>query len=140
VVLSDMSLPDGNALDLLEESREGRYLGSGCSSPAAGRARFGARSARRFDFLEKPCGSSGSTWSSPAPGARAHPAGGSGPGLKYSPSSFTGTSAAARSVKCSKLAEVPFSSLVIGRNQDGKGLAARILHHAEDAPKGRWSR
>ena len=57
VVLSDMSLPDGNALDLLEEVREhargGEWLfltGYGTVADSVRALRLGA-----YDFLEKPC-------------------------------------------------------------------------------------
>ena len=57
VVVSDMSLPDGNALDLLEATRSvasgGEWLfltGYGSISDSVRALRLGA-----FDFLEKPC-------------------------------------------------------------------------------------
>ena len=57
VVVSDMSLPDGNALDLLEATRSvavgGEWLfltGYGSIADSVRALRLGA-----FDFLEKPC-------------------------------------------------------------------------------------
>src|SRR6185295_18414808 len=57
VVVSDMSLPDGNALDLLEAvrsaARSGEWLfltGYGSVADSVRALRLGA-----FDFLEKPC-------------------------------------------------------------------------------------
>ena len=57
VVLSDMSLPDGNALDLLEERRDQGHraewillTGHGTVPDSVRALRLGA-----FDFLEKPC-------------------------------------------------------------------------------------
>src|SRR4029078_6119549 len=57
VVVSDMSLPDGNALDLLESvrsaARSGEWLfltGYGSIADSVRALRLGA-----FDFLEKPC-------------------------------------------------------------------------------------
>ncbi len=139
VVVSDMNLPDGNALDLLEEVRtkpagasEWIFLTGYGTIPDSVRAlRLGA-----FDFLEKPCpvdrldlvvaGAERSV--------RAHQR------LedqqtqqvrRFSPSAFAGTSDLAARVRdmLEKLAGVPFSSLVIGgETGTGKGLVARILH------------
>jgi DNA-binding NtrC family response regulator len=140
VVLTDMSLPDGNALDLLEESREKRYLGEWVFLTGYGSVPDSVRALRlgAFDFLEKPCELerldmvvAGAARSARAQRRLKEQA--AAQSLKYSPSSFTGTSAAARSVRdmLEKLAEVPFSGLVIGgETGTGKGLAARILHHA----------
>lgn len=140
VVLTDMSLPDGNALDLLEESRERRYLGEWVFLTGYGSVPDSVRALRlgAFDFLEKPCELerldmvvAGAARSARAQRRLKEQA--AAQSLKYSPSSFTGTSAAARSVRdmLEKLAEVPFSGLVIGgETGTGKGLAARILHHA----------
>jgi len=139
VVVSDMNLPDGNALDLLEEVRtrpagasEWIFLTGYGTIPDSVRAlRLGA-----FDFLEKPCpidrldlvvaGAERSV--------RAHQR------LedqqtqqvrRFSASAYVGTSDAAQRVRdmLEKLAGVPFSSLVIGgETGTGKGLIARILH------------
>jgi DNA-binding NtrC family response regulator len=54
-------------------------------------------------------------------------------GSRYTPAAFVGQSAAAQQVRemLARLARVPFSALVIsGETGTGKGLAARILHHA----------
>ena len=40
IVLSDMSLPDGNGLDLLESVRQKNWAASGCSSPATAPCRI----------------------------------------------------------------------------------------------------
>ena len=57
VVLTDMSLPDGNALDLLEESREKRTPGEWVFLTGYGSVPDSVRALRlgAFDFLEKPC-------------------------------------------------------------------------------------
>jgi DNA-binding NtrC family response regulator len=140
VVLTDMSLPDGNALDLLEESRENRLLGEWVFLTGYGSVPDSVRALRlgAFDFLEKPCELerldmvvAGAARSARAQRRLREQA--AAQSRKYSPSTFVGASAAARSVRnmLEKLAQVPFSALVItGESGTGKGLAARILHHA----------
>jgi DNA-binding NtrC family response regulator len=140
VVLTDMSLPDGNVLDLLEERREKRFLGEWVFLTGYGSVPDSVRALRlgAFDFLEKPCELErlDMVVAGAARSARAQrrlKEQSAAQSLKYSPSSFTGTSPAARYVRdmLEKLAGVPFSALVItGETGTGKGLAARILHHA----------
>ena len=140
VVLSDMSLPDGNALDLLESLR-GDQAGAGGewifltgygSVPDSVRAlRLGA-----FDFLEKPCEQerldlvmAGAARSAAAQRRLREESA----QRRQGPEAFAGRSAAARRVRdmLARLSQVPFSALVItGETGTGKGLAARILHHA----------
>src|SRR5262245_11025269 len=57
VVLSDMQLPDGSALDLLEEARRNRIGGEWIFLTGYGSVTDSVRALRlgAFDFLEKPC-------------------------------------------------------------------------------------
>ena len=140
LVLSDMNLPDGNALDLMEEVRSRQayaewifLTGYGGVSDSVRALRLGA-----YDFLEKPCDLErlGLVVASATRSAHAqrrlldhaqqrH--------KRYSPEAFVGHSEAARQVRelLIKLTQVPFSALLIGgETGTGKGLVARILHYA----------
>jgi two-component system response regulator AtoC len=139
VVLSDMNLPDGNALDLLEEIRQhgrsGEWMfltGYGTVTDSVRALRLGA-----YDFLEKPCdqkrldlviaGAARSARAQRRLHEQAHQQ-----HQSYSIDAFIGESSAAGATRdvLRKLTQVPFSALIIGGDTGtGKGLATRILHY-----------
>ncbi|WAK04174.1 sigma-54-dependent transcriptional regulator [Methylobacter sp. YRD-M1] len=139
LILSDMNLPDGNALDFMEKMKknigyaEWLFLTGYGSVPDSVRAlRLGA-----YDFLEKPCDLDrldlvvNSAARSAAIQRRVidqtrqeH--------RRYSPEAYVGSSRQARNVRelLARLTKVPFSALIIGgETGTGKGLVARILHY-----------
>ena len=139
VVVSDMNLPDGNGLDLLEEVRakdlRGEWLfltGYGTVADSVRALRLGA-----YDFLEKPCPMErlDLVVTAAARSARAQrriQEQSESHLQAFGLDAFVGTSAAAREARelLGRLSEVPFSALVIGgETGTGKGLATRILHH-----------
>ena len=140
VVLCDMTLPDGNALDLLERVRARSNLraewiiltGYGSVADSVRALKLGA-----FEFLEKPCPTerldlviAGAARSARAQRRvaetteRNHE--------RYGVDAFVGTSAAAENVReaLTRLAGVRVEALLIGGETGvGKGLVARILHY-----------
>lgn len=146
VVLSDINLPDGNGLDLLEQVREqgGNFewvflTGFGDVPDSVRAIRLGA-----FDFLTKPCEQdrldlviNGAARSARAQRRLSDES--ATQSNRYSPESFVGNSGAASAVRdlLTKLCRAPFSALIItGETGTGKGLAARILHHSGPRSQG----
>lgn len=139
VILADMSLPDGNALDLLERMREQKIAGEWILLTGYGSVPDSVRALRlgAYDFVEKPC---------PLARLEIVVAGARRSALaqrrlqtqtrdrrrRYAPSSYLGASKTTEETRrlIARLAEVPFSALIIGgETGTGKGLVARILHH-----------
>jgi DNA-binding NtrC family response regulator len=139
LILSDMNLPDGNALDFMETVKkqvnyaEWLFLTGYGSVPDSVRAlRLGA-----YDFLEKPCDLDrldlvvASAARSAVIQRRVIDQTKQGH-RRYSPEAYVGQSSQAKTVRdlLAKLTQVPFSALIIGgESGTGKGLAARILHY-----------
>jgi DNA-binding NtrC family response regulator len=139
IVLSDMSLPDGDALDLLEEVQaqgvSGEWLfltGYGTVGDSVRALKLGA-----YDFLQKPCDIDrldvvvGGLAKSARAQRRLREIA-EDENRRYRLDAFVGRSRAAEAVRTllRRLSRVPISSLVIeGETGTGKGLAARILHH-----------
>jgi two-component system response regulator AtoC len=140
VVLADMSLPDGNALDLLEKLRQHTSFGEWVILTAYGTVPDSVRALRlgAFDFLEKPCEMDRLELvvTGAARSARAHRRLSDERAFqsrRNTVESFVGRSRTAAEVRAMlhKLAAVPLSALTIsGETGVGKGLAVRILHHA----------
>ncbi|HED18860.1 MAG TPA: sigma-54-dependent Fis family transcriptional regulator, partial [Gammaproteobacteria bacterium] len=146
VVLSDINLPDGNGLDLLDKVRAQGGCGEWVFLTGYGEVPDSVRAMRlgAFDFLTKPCEQErldivvqGAARSARA--QRRIREESENRSRRYTPESFVGSSAAAQVVRkmLGKLTEVPFSALVLtGETGTGKGLAARILHHAGPRAEG----
>lgn len=138
VVLADMSLPDGNSLDLLEEINQQSLVGEWIFLTGYGSVADSVRALRlgAYDFLEKPVDFerldlviSGAMRSAIAQrrlndqfetGSR-----------HFTPDSFVGKSAAAAQMRkiLRKLVGTPISALILsGETGTGKGVAAKILH------------
>ena len=155
LIISDMNLPDGNALDFMEEIKQHR-TGDEASSKEAPKSNcamvtewlfltgFGSvpdsvRALRlgAYDFLEKPCDLEhldlivASAARSAAIQRRVIDQTQQGH-RRYTPEAYVGHSRQAMDVRLllTRLTQVPFSALVIGgESGTGKGLTARILHY-----------
>ncbi len=139
VILSDMNLPDGNALDFLEQTKanlpnaEWIFLtGYGSVTDSVRALRLGA-----YDFTEKPCDLDrlhmlveGAARSARAQRRLQQET--SQHFNRYSLDALVGRSQKTKQLRdmVGQLANVPFSSLVIsGETGCGKGLVTRILHY-----------
>ncbi|WP_445370233.1 sigma-54-dependent transcriptional regulator [Methylomonas sp. HW2-6] len=145
LILSDLSLPDGSGLDLLEETRgnisdcEWVFLTGYGDVPDSVRAlRLGA-----FDFLIKPCVQEQldmvvrSALRS-AKAQRRISTESVNAGKRYAPDTFIGSSTVARQTgdMLRQLSQAPYSALILtGETGTGKGLAARILHYNSERAK-----
>lgn len=148
LIISDMNLPDGNALDFMEKIKiktpaasagsewnaEWLLLTGFGSVPDSVRAlRLGA-----YDFLEKPCDLAHLDLivASAARSAIAHRRvidQAKQGHRRYAPDAYVGHSRQASEVRklLTRLSQIPFSALVIGgETGTGKGLTARILHYS----------
>jgi len=140
VILSDMNLPDGNALDFLEQSgsnlphAEWIFLtGYGSVTDSVRALRLGA-----YDFIEKPCELDrlhmlveGAARSARAQRRLQQET--SQHFSRYRLDALIGRSQKTQTLRdmLKQLANVPFSSLVIsGETGTGKGLITRILHYS----------
>lgn len=140
VVLSDMNLPDGNALDLLEKLKpeidgsEWIFLtGYGSVADSVRAVRLGA-----YDFIEKPCSLDRLNLlvEGAARSARAQRRVQQQTAVQnsqYSIDRLIGASPAMNSLRSMlrQVINIPFSSLIIsGETGTGKGMVARILHYS----------
>ena len=139
VILSDLNLPDGNGLDLMEKNKfrvpgcEWVFLtGYGDVPDSVHALRIGA-----FDFLTKPCPLEqlDMTIHSALRSAKAQSqllSDTQGASQRYTPEAMLGDSHVAEQTRqmLQQLSQVPFSAMILtGETGTGKGLATRILHY-----------
>lgn len=139
LILSDMNLPDGNALDFMGKNKKQTSIAEWVFLTGFGNVPDSVRALRlgAYDFLEKPCDLDhldlivASAARSATMRRRVIDETKQGY-RKYSPEAFVGQSTAAQDVRklLIRLTQVPFSALIIGgETGTGKGLIARILHY-----------
>ncbi len=146
VILSDMNLPDGNALDFMESCKEAAnstewlfLTGYGSVADSVRAVRLGA-----YDFIEKPCELErldllveGAARSARAQRRLENQI--QEQNDKYSVHTLTGKSPAMCLLRdmVVQMSKVPFSSLIItGETGTGKGLVTRVLHYSGKRAKG----
>ncbi len=146
VILSDMNLPDGNALDFLEQikettnSTEWLFLtGYGSVADSVRAVRLGA-----YDFIEKPCDLKrlnmlieGAARSARAQRRLDNQT--QEQNNKYTLQTLAGKSQSITQLRemIKQVSQVPFSSLIItGETGTGKGLITKILHYSGARAKG----
>ena len=146
VVLSDMNLPDGNALDLLEQFKETNnstewifLTGYGSVADSVRAVQLGA-----YDFIEKPCEIKhlnllveGAVRSARAQRRLENQA--QEQNNKYSIRALVGHSQPIQQLRemVQQVSQVPFSSMIItGETGTGKGLVTNILHYSGTRAKG----
>ena len=139
LVLSDMNLPDGNALDFMEDIKNSLVHAEWIFLTGYGGVQDSVRALRlgAYEFLEKPCEMSrldlvmaSATRSAQAQRRLLEQA--EAGSRRFSPTAFVGKSHAAEAIRemLTRLNRVPFSAIIIGgETGTGKGLVARILHH-----------
>jgi two-component system response regulator AtoC len=133
VVLSDINLPDGNGLDLLDEVRQRGGRGEWVFLTGYGEVPDSVRAIRLgLDLVISGAARSASAQRRLKDESESLV-------RRYTPESFAGRSRPARAVRelLTRLTQVPFSVLIItGETGTGKGLAARILHHGGQRAEG----
>ncbi len=140
VIVSDMNLPDGNALDFMAHCKDGLprcewlfLTGFGSVSDSVRAVRLGA-----YDFIEKPCDLErlnmlveGAARSARIQRRLENET--QRQNSRYTLSTLSGKSPAMQQLRemVQQMAKVPFSSLIItGETGTGKGLIAKVLHYS----------
>ncbi len=139
IILSDMNLPDGNALDFMEDVKTALSHSEWLFLTSYGGVQDSVRALRlgAYEFLEKPCEMDrldlvlASAHRSALAQRRLLEQAEQGH-RKYSPEAYVGQSPKAQAIRnmLKKLTQIPLSAIIIGgETGTGKGLVARILHH-----------